>query len=174
MKILVGSKNPAKVEAVREILQDYPHLMDAEVVGFEVPTEVSDQPVTLEEIVSGATVRAKNVYAECDYGIGIEAGFMPVPGSKSGHMNVCVAAIYDGTETHIGISSGFETPNKEVMRLVVHEGLTLDKAANEVGMTIDPLIGRHEGVSGILTKGRVTRKEFTKQALRMALIHIDQ
>ena len=89
-------------------------------------------------------------------------------------MNVCAAAIYDGSETHFGLSSGFETPDREIMRLVVEDGFSLDKAANQAGLTTDPKIGSNEGVSGILTKGKVTRKEYTKQALRTALIHIDQ
>ena len=43
-RVNVGSKNKAKVEAVAEILMDYAHLADAEVVGIEVPSGVGDQP----------------------------------------------------------------------------------------------------------------------------------
>jgi inosine/xanthosine triphosphatase len=174
MKIAVGSKNPAKVEAVREILQDYPHLKDAEVTGIEVPSGVSDQPLSLEEITTGAMNRAKAAFSDCDYSIGIEAGFMKVPNSKSGYMNMCAVAIDDGKETHLGLSSGFETPDREIMRLVIEDGFPLDKAANQTGLTHDPKIGSGEGVSGLLTRGKVTRKEYTKQALRTALIHIDE
>lgn len=174
MMIKVGSQNPAKVEAVREILQEYPHLKDMEVVGVEVSSEVSEQPKSLEETIQGAQNRAKNVFTDCTYGVGIESGFMAVPGTKSGYMSICIAAIYDGEVTHIGMSSGFETPNKEIMRLVVEEGFDFSQAANHVGMANDPEIGKKNGIMGILTKDKVTRKEYTKQALRMALIHIDK
>ena len=68
----VGSKNKAKVEAVEEILRDYPHLEDAEVIGLEVLSNVGDQPRTLEETVRGARNRAENSFHDCDYSVGIE------------------------------------------------------------------------------------------------------
>ncbi len=173
LKIKVGSKNQPKVSAVEEILRDYAHLEHAEVVGVEASSEVPEQPTSLEEITAGATNRARNAFQDCDYSIGIESGFMVVPHSKSGYMNVCAAAIFDGTDMHLGLSSAFETPDTEIMRLTVEDGLTLAEAANKTGLTADGDIGMHEGVSGILTKGRVPRKELTKQALRSALIHID-
>jgi non-canonical (house-cleaning) NTP pyrophosphatase len=40
-------------------------------------------------------------------------------------------------------------------------------------MTTNENIGSEEGAIGILTKGRMTRKEYTKQALRTALIHLE-
>ena len=173
MKIVVGSKNSAKVEAVREILQDYPHLMDAEVTGVEVASGVPDQPRSIEEMTQGAVNRAKASFADCDYGIGIESGIMKIPHTKSGYLEACVAVIFDGTEHHLGLSSGFECPDTELIRLVVEEGLDFASAANRVGMSNDPAIGKKQGVIGILTKGRLDRKGYTKEALRTALIHID-
>ncbi len=174
MKIIVGSKNPAKVEAVREILQDYPHLKDAEVVGVEADSGMGDQPLSLEETTQGAVNRAKAVFIDCDYAIGLEAGFMKVPNSKSGYMNVSACAIYNGTESHLGLSSAFETPDKEVMRLVSEEGLTLTDACLRTGLEKDTESARvTHGVIGTLTGGRVNRKEYVKQSLRMALLHID-
>jgi inosine/xanthosine triphosphatase len=174
MRIVVGSKNEAKVGAVTEVFLEYPHLKDAVVVGLEAPSGVTDQPLSLAEVVEGARNRARLVFQDCEYSVGIESGFMKVPHSKSGYMNVCVACVYDGTQYHLGISSAFETPNQEIMRLVVDEGLNFAQAGNKTGMTHDPHIGKHGGLIGELTKGKVDRKEYTKQALRMALIHIDQ
>lgn len=175
MKIVVGSKNPAKVDAVREILQDYPHLKDAEVVGIEVGSGVSDQPMTLEETLRGAIGRAKSAFETgADFGFGIESGVMPVPYSKSGYMDLTTCAIYDGKEHHLGLSSAWEFPNPEVMRSVVEEGLDLNQAVHKAGMTVDPEIGTSSGAVSLVTKGRTDRKAYTKQALQMALIHIDQ
>lgn len=174
MKITVGSTNPAKVDAVREILADYPHLKDAEVVGVAAESGVGDQPKSLTEVVAGAINRAKAAYADCDYSIGLESGLMEVPQTKSGHMDVCACAIFDGSEHHLGLSSGWEFPDKEINRLILEEGLDMAQAINQVGLTSDPAIGAGQGAIGILTKGRLDRKAYTKEALRTALIHIDE
>ncbi len=174
MKIVVGSKNPAKVEAVREILQAYPHLKDAEVVGIETTSGVGDQPKSLEETVTGAMNRARNAFTNCEYSVGIESGLMHVPNSKSGYMDVCVCAIYDSKEFHLGLSSAWEFPDPKVMKMIVEGDTDMSEVINRVGLTSDKDIGAGAGAIGILTKGRLMRKEFTMEAIRSALIHIDQ
>ncbi len=174
LNIIVGSTNKAKVEAVREILQDYPHLVHAEVHGVGTTSGVSDQPKSLDETIAGAMNRARSVYQEAHYAIGIESGLMEVPHSKSGFMDICVAMIYDGEQFHLGISSAWEFPDPKVTALMIEEGLDMSQAINRVGLTTNPNIGMEEGAIGILTKGRVDRKEYTKQALRMALIHLEE
>ncbi len=173
MKITVGSKNPAKVDAVREILQDYPHLKDAEVVGIETDSGVGDQPISLAQVITGAMNRSKSSFIDCEYSIGLESGLMEVPFTKSGYMDVCACAIFDGKEQHLGLSSGWEFPDKEINRMIVEDGLDMSQAINKVGLTSDASIGAGQGAIGILTKGRLDRKAYTKEALRTALIHID-
>ena len=56
MKILVGSKNPVKIEATREAFSSY--FKDIEVEGVEVKSSVSEQPLD-EETFDGAEHRAK-------------------------------------------------------------------------------------------------------------------
>ena len=173
MKINVGSKNPAKIEAVAEIVKEYPNLAHADVSGVEVSSDVSHQPKSLEETIRGAMNRAKNAFENCDYGIGIESGLMQVPHTKSGYMDMCVAAIYDGKEFHLGLSSAWEFPDKKVIESMIKEGIDMNEAVRRAGLTRKPKVGSEEGAIGILTKGRVDRKEYTKQALRMALIHLE-
>jgi inosine/xanthosine triphosphatase len=174
LTIKVGSKNQVKVSAVEEILQDYPHLKDAVVEGVEVSSGISDQPMTLEEIVDGARNRAIGAFIDCTYSFGIESGLMAVPHTKSGYMDICVAAVHDGSDTHLGMSSGWEFTDPEITRLIVEDGLNMAEAVNKVGLTDNPAIGSQEGAIGIVTKGRLDRKGYTKQALQMALIHIDK
>jgi inosine/xanthosine triphosphatase len=173
MKIKIGTKNKAKLEAVKEIIKDYPHLVNSEVFMVSVPSGVSDQPKSFEETINGAINRAKNVFKDCDYGIGLESGWMSVPMTKSGYMDVCVCAIYDGRECHLGLSSAWEFPNPEVTNSIIKGGLNTSEALHKAGMTNNDNIGSEEGAVGILTKGRMTRKEYSKQALRTALIHLD-
>ena len=174
MKVNVGSQNKAKVWAVAEILEEYEHLKDAQVDGIAVGSGVSAQPKSLDETITGAKNRARDAYQNCAYAVGIESGLMHVPQSKSGYMDVCVCAIYDGNEYHIGLSSAWEFPDRSVTNLMVKDSLDMSEAITKAGYTKNPNIGSEEGAIGILTKGRIDRKEYTKQALRMALIHLEK
>lgn len=173
MKIIVGTTNKAKIEAVEEILQEYSHLASAEVRGAAVTSDVSDQPLSLEEALQGAMNRARYAFSDCDYAIGLESGLMAVPFTKNGYMDVTACAIYDGTEFHLGLSSAWEFSDTRAVELMLKEKIDMSQAINKIGLTSDPNIGSEAGAIGILTKGRLNRKEYTKQALRTALIHLD-
>ena len=173
MKIHIGSKNKVKVDAVSELLDEYPHLRSADIYSFETSSGVADQPKSLEETVQGAINRAKEVLGDSTYGFGIESGLMKVPNTKSGFMDVCVCAIYDGTEYHLGLSSAWEAP-KKVMEYMLNDGLNMSDAANKAGLTTNQEIGSAQGLVGIVTKGRLDRKAYTKEAIRTALIHLEE
>jgi inosine/xanthosine triphosphatase len=172
MRIKVGSKNPVKVGAVRDTLKDYELLRDSDISGIEVASGVSDQPRSLTEIVNGAVNRAKNAFSDCEYSFGIESGFVEVPGTKTGFMNVTACAIYNGTKCHLGLSSAFECP-PVVTKMVLNEGMELDQAYYKAGLTDDRRLGYSGGVIKYLTRGRVTREDWIKESVRMALIHLE-
>lgn len=172
-KIKIASPNPVKIQALKEIIQDYSHLRDAEVVAVDVSSGVGDQPKSLEETIKGAMNRAKNAYSDCDYSFGIESGLMAVPHTKTGYMDVCVCAIFDGREHHLGLSSAWEMP-KKVAEYILHDGLDMNEAAYKAGLTKNQEIGSAEGLVSIVTRGRLTRKEYTQECIRTALIHIDK
>ncbi|MFH1030503.1 MAG: DUF84 family protein [bacterium] len=172
MKIKVGSTNEIKVVAVREMILDYPHLKNADVIAVGVSARVSDQPKSLDETVQGAINRAKGAFGECNYSFGIESGLMAVPNTKTGFMDVCVCAIYDGNEYYLGLSSAWEAP-KQVVQYMISEGLNMTQASVRAGITTNESLGSAEGLVGIMTKGRLTRKEYTKEAIRTALIHLE-
>lgn len=172
MKVTVASKNPIKVDAVRETIKDYDLLRKADVVSIEVDSGVPAQPKSLEETIYGAMNRAKNSFNGCDYSFGIEAGLMTVPWAKTGSMNVTACAIHDGTKYHIGLSSAFEFP-PVVTKMIYGQGLEVDEAFFRGGLTNDPKIGSSEGAISVLTNGRLNRKDYTKQAIQMAMIHLE-
>lgn len=172
MRINVGSKNEVKVGAVREVIADYPFLSGAEVVGLDVPSGVSSQPTSLDETIRGAINRAKACFVDCRLSFGIESGIVPVPHTKTGHMDVTACVIWDGREHHLGLSSLFECP-KDVTELIMSGACDMQTAFHRCGYTANPNLGSAEGAIGILTRGRVTRKDYTVQALRMALIHLE-
>ena len=58
MKILMGTKNPGKIEGARQAFEKY--FENVEIEGISVESEVSAQPVN-EEIFQGAKNRVKNL-----------------------------------------------------------------------------------------------------------------
>ena len=175
MLITIGSKNRVKVQAVEEVLKDYPTLEKAELVSFPAVSEVSDQPISLREIIQGAKNRAKHAYLaheHCSYSFGIESGLYEAPGTETGFLEATICAIFDGTAFHIGQSCGFEIPQRVLDRIFLQK-MDLQEACLQVGLTNDPKLGQAEGIIGILTKGRIDRKIYTKQAIVTALIQLE-
>ncbi|MDP3683518.1 MAG: DUF84 family protein, partial [Ignavibacteria bacterium] len=80
MKILVGSKNPVKIESVREAFSYY--FDSLEVSGLEVDSKVSVQPINLETFTGAKNradelfLRAKEDNLSIDYFVGIEGGII--------------------------------------------------------------------------------------------------
>ena len=73
---------------VQELLQEYPHLKNATVSSYEITSEVSDQPKSLDETIQGAMNRAKGVFEKGgDYGFGkggiLESGGLIQPVDKN-------------------------------------------------------------------------------------------
>ena len=169
MKIFVGSKNLNKVDAVKEIILDYNFLKGLEVFGKEVSSQVSDQPISIEETIKGAKNRALNSYEDGSYSFGLEDGLMRIEELESKYLNVCVCAIYNGKSFYIGFSSAFENP-KEIIDIILNENVDMGEAYKKLG---HENLGLREGAIGLLTKGRLNRKEYTKQAIRTALIKLE-
>jgi inosine/xanthosine triphosphatase len=172
MKINIGSKNKAKIGALEEILKEYPDFLNAEIVSKDVNSDISDQPKSLDETIKGAMNRAKKSFDDCDYSVGLESGLMKVLETKTGYMDATACAIYDGKGFHLGLSSCFEYPVK-LTKCVLEEDIDISSAAKKLGITEKESLGAEEGMVGILTKGRLDRKGLTKQAIRTALIHLE-
>lgn len=175
MIIAVGTTNTIKIQAIEEVIQDYPQLADAVVQPFSVPSEIAEQPLSLEEIIKGAKNRAKNAYEacnSCDYSFGIESGLFEAVGTQTGFLEACICCIYDGVNHLIGLSCGFEVP-PHILELVVDKNRDLAQACYEAGVTTNSKLGSAEGLIGILSKGRINRKEYTKQCIRTALLQLE-
>jgi inosine/xanthosine triphosphatase len=172
MKIIVASTNPQKIKAVSDLIPKYDFLIESNIEGVSVPSGVSDQPKSIEETVQGAINRAKSAFKDADYSFGIESGLINIPQTKSGVMDVCVCAIFDGKNIHLGLSSAFEPP-KKIVELMHNNGMNMSDACLEAGLTTNPQVGASEGLIGILTHGRMDRLAYTTQAIITALIHLE-
>jgi inosine/xanthosine triphosphatase len=169
--IAVGSTNPVKLEAVRLAFTASGRFGPIDVRGRETTSGVREQPITLNETLRGATTRARSVFANCDLSVGIEDGLFAVPQTQSGYMNVCACVIFDGTRAHVGLASAFEYP-AEVTRFVIDEGLDVTQAFVKAGLSNNARLGAAEGAIGVLTRGRLTRRDYARQAVDMALLHV--
>jgi inosine/xanthosine triphosphatase len=163
-KIRVASLNTNKIDAVREVFSGY------EVTGTTCKSGVREQPMSLDEIIKGAIFRARSVFGDCEYSVGIEDGISQVPGTRSGYMNFCACAIFDGERIFLGLGPAFEYP-PDCTRMVVDEEITISEAF--IPLTDKPDIGYEEGIIGWLTRRRISRKDYTKHAVEMAKIQID-
>lgn len=173
--IAIGSTNQVKVLAVQEVVKNYPHLAGSKIIPFSVSSEVSEQPLSLEETILGAKNRAKNAFVLCDpcsFSIGIESGLCKAVGTRSGFLHICACCIFDGTHNYTGLSTGFEVPPL-ILDLMISQKMDLSQASFLCGMTDNLNIGSAEGLIGILTKGRMDRKEYTKQCVMTAFIQLE-
>ena len=167
MKILMGTKNPGKIEGAKEAFEKY--FDNVEIEGIAVDSEVGDQPFN-QEILQGAKNRVKNLrkYAienqiKADYYISSEAGITNSLGEWIA-INCAVIEDKNGFKS-VGTSQGYPIPDQ-----YIEEIKELD-----LGKVMDKLFSGKElnkGKGGIsyLTKNEVSRIDLTKNAFVMALI----
>ena len=168
MKILVGSKNPVKIEAVEEAFLKY--FKKVEVIGIEVDSKVPNQPIN-EETFEGAENRAlelkrinKTKKLNAQFFIGLEGGIIEL---YSKWFNFGVVYIIDNEgKTGLGISPCFELPDRMVQELLNNAEL-----GEIIGkMTKDRNIKKKGGAIGFFTKGRMERKDLYVSGLIAALV----
>ena len=163
--------------------------------AHKVASGVSEQPMSLEETARGARNRAAAAHAAAVemhaaarvpraggsattsaaaadgpvLALGIESGLFALEyDGRRRYYDVCVVSAFDGASHHLGLSCAFEIP-QPILRHVLEEGMDLSQACNVSAITTDPKIGEHGGLIGLLSSSRITREEYTVQALNTAL-----
>lgn len=168
MKILVGSKNPVKIDSVKEAFSKY--FENIEVIGMKVDSKVSDQPIN-DETFEGAKNRALELKKinekeklEAEYFIGIEGGIIK---SYSKWFAVGIMCIInkDG-KMGFGASPHFELPEKIIKKLLegIELGLVMDEITGEIN------IKQKGGAIGYFSKEVMKRKDLYVSGLITALI----
>lgn len=161
MKIIVGSTNPVKVGAVTEAFKKY--WPECEVVGVEVSSGVSSQPMSEEETVGGARNRARSCIGDNDYGVGIEGGVCEIEDK----MFECAWVAIVNKEGVEGLGGGlyFELPAKVAEKI---------RQGGELGPIMEGImkfdVKRTSGAIGVFTKGQLDRKSAYVQILLSAMI----
>ncbi len=168
IKVLVGSRNPVKIEAVRESFVKY--FGEVEVKGIAADSGVNPQPVN-EETFKGAKNRAlflKNnngdKSARADFYVGIEGGIAQLYNKWFALGIMCV--IDKEGKIGYGTSPLFELPGSVTEELL---------NGTELGDVMDRLTGEGNtkqkgGAVGFFTRGVMDRKELYVHGLITALI----
>lgn len=166
MKILIGTKNPGKIEGATKAFSRY--FDNIEIEGVPVESDVPDQPFD-KDVLQGARNRVKNTikYAkdnniEADYYIAIEGGITTSLGTII-EMNIAVVEDSNGFQS-VGTSQGFPIPERYMEEI----------KATDFGSLMDRLLEGHQlskgkGGIGKLTKDQVSRIDITENAFIMAL-----
>jgi len=168
MRVCAGTKNPSKLEGIRQAFKEVFKNEDVELISVEF-TSLTPQPIGLDEIVNGALgrVHASLSRKDCDFYVGVEAGIIEV--MPNTYVDVQVTLIRDlrGRQS-IGLSPGFQVPDK-LMRLIVNnEVKELEEAVAKTYNIVN--IGEREGVIHLLSKGLLDRTYLTKLSVLMALM----
>lgn len=166
MKLLIGTKNPGKIEGAKEAFAKYFENFDLE--GVAVPSLVAEEPVN-ESIYEGAKNRVNNLikYAktnqlDIDYFLGIESGITNLLG-KWVIINVAVIKDKNGYESW-GYSPAFPVPEKYVDEIIEKDlGIVMDNLFQEQDLR------SYKGGISYLTKDVISRIDLTRGAFIMAL-----
>ena len=163
--VVVGSRNPVKIAAVRAVLQRV--APEVVVTGVAVSSGVPDQPWGDAQTIAGARARAHrslDAHPEAQLAIGLEGGVVETP---DGEVRTCawaVAVSRDGTDG-VGGSLSMPLPPRVVARLRAGEelGLAMDAEAQVTGTKT----GR--GAVGLLTAGLIDRQAAYEPLVTYAL-----
>lgn len=147
MRVMVGSKNSAKVAAVEQAVAAY--WPDARVEGMETDSGVSNQPIGDEETMTGALNRARAALATgAELGVGLEGG---VAKYHNQWVMMSYVAITDGArEVAVPVTG---TPLPHAWGEALQAGAELRPLVIESGLPYD----YKAGVIGLLTNGQLMR-----------------
>lgn len=164
IKVIVGSRNPVKVNAVFSALSTMLEGVTVECQGVDAPSLVNDQPMTSEETRLGAINRVRycQQHHQADYFVAIEGG---VDNFSYGPATFAYIVIANNCKESIGRSAILPLPP------VVYQALL---AGEELGHVMDRLFNTHNikqrgGAIGQLTHGAATREGNYTEALLLAM-----
>ena len=166
MKVVVGSANPVKIEATKRAFKKVWPQKKWEIVGIEVSSGVSHQPMTDKEAVKGARNRAKEALKiiRADFGVGLEGGLQEFEGNwfDTGWI---VVIDKKGKE---GIGSTIRMQNAPKTIKMVQVGMELGHVDDIVFKVKNSKQG--DGHFGLMSKNAVTRTEAYTEGVISALV----
>lgn len=167
MRIVVTSRNPVKIEAVRKGFQSQFSGHEIQLIPVSVESGVSDQPMSDHETRQGARNRVNNARLEsvdADYWVGLEGGL----DMFDGHLMAFAWMVIANREAQVSETRSVTLPLPPGIQELVLGGMELGEANDQVFSTINSKQGG--GAFGLLTDGLMTRESIYTQTLILALI----
>lgn len=164
------------MNAVRSAFSKYYN--NFRVYSIKANSKISNQPIGLKTILTGAINRAKyslNFIIDEKkiktniFGVGIEAGLVEIPYSRTGYMDFQFCAlINEARQISLGAGIAFEYP-----KFIVNQ--ILQDPEKEIGDIIGKLANNENlknetGAISFLSKNTLTRKEILSKAVISALL----
>ncbi|MBU4452827.1 inosine/xanthosine triphosphatase [Patescibacteria group bacterium] len=165
-KVIIASKNPVKIQAVKNGFEKMFSTQKFEFVGVSVSSDVADQPSTNDETYQGAKNRAHNAFSEvkdADFYVGIEGGIEYIENEMEAFAWVFIQSAGRCGKARTGT---FFLP-KQVVELI-REGKELGEADDIVFKRNNSKQGN--GAVGILTGDVIDRTKYYVEAVILALI----
>ncbi|WP_306454092.1 DUF84 family protein [Evansella halocellulosilytica] len=158
MRVGIGSKNHAKVKAVKEVLKT-----SFQIESLAVPSSVSEQPFSDVETKQGAINRAKYLvnHLSFDIGIGLEGGVV----DEHHEMTICNWGALATKEGDVFVAGGARIPLPEEIAEQLRGGHELGDVIDQWANKID--VRKNEGTVGILTMGQITRVTMFEHVVRL-------
>ncbi len=163
MRIAVGTDNPLKYQAVRNVLHRlYPK---AEFTALKVDTRMPRQPKGDRQTRQGAANRAHaaRLATHADWGIGIEAGVIQ---TEFGMMTCAWCAIED-RKGRVGIGGSTNMLLPDEIAEQIRAGKELGPAMDEFAHIKD--VKKKMGAIGIFTRGLTDRRRSYELIVKLAL-----
>lgn len=157
MKVIVGSKNKAKVKAVSRVFSTN------KVISVNTASNVSAQPFTDNETRLGAINRAKHsvLLNENTIGIGLEGGVMYI----GEELYLCNWGALVTKENEVFTASGARILLPNEFRKQLESGIELGHIIDEYTNKTD--VRSNEGTIGIFTNGFVSRDEMFAHVVKL-------
>ncbi len=115
IKIALGTTNPDKKVFLEEVLIKN-HNLSCITTSFDVRSNVSDQPLTKEETITGSINRAKNCFNKnFDISVGMEAGL--IRRNEIMHL-FCAVTLFDGKTNFTGVSNLSPIPEEVSQKII--------------------------------------------------------
>ena len=166
IRIIVASKNPVKIKAVKNGFEKMFPNQDFEFISVSVPSGVADQPLSNNETFRGAKNRADNASKEikdAHFYCGIEGGIEPM----DNEMEAFAWVVVKSSDTYGKSRTATFFLPKQVIKLI--------KEGKELGDADDIVFNRNNskqenGAVGILTGNMTDRSKYYTEAVILALI----
>lgn len=165
-KVIIASKNPVKIQAVKNGVEKMFPNQQFEFIGVSVPSNVSDQPLSNSETFLGAKNRANNasdIIKDAHFYVGIEGGIEQIENEMEAFAWIVVK------------SSNTYGKSKTATFFLPKEVVSLIKEGKELGEADDMVFHRtnskqENGAVGILTGNIIDRTKYYTEAVILALI----